>query len=188
MTGLNGVGFIPEYMSGERAQALPSAVPHQLFSSSAVINPLVSGMLGFDGDGVHRSLTITPHLPQTWVVEFDRYRVGRSTISGKITRVRGEMRVSMTISGDPLQLTISPAFALGAKLVSAEVNGSQATAQLESTPSDTHVTLRSAVVSRAEVVIKVSEPGEEVPLLIKPAPGDPAQLRRDRIDERVPKQ
>jgi hypothetical protein len=59
---------------------------------------------------------------------------------------------------------------------------------LESTPSDTHVTLRSAVVSRAEVVIKVSEPGEEVPLLIKPAPGDPAQLRRDRIDERVPKQ
>src|ERR1019366_7114151 len=73
MTGLTGAGFIPEYMSGERAQALSSAVPHQLFSSSAVINPMVSGMLGFDGDAIHRSLAITPHLPQTWVVEFDRY-------------------------------------------------------------------------------------------------------------------
>ncbi|HEY3741460.1 MAG TPA: hypothetical protein VGL53_16525, partial [Bryobacteraceae bacterium] len=41
MTGLAAAGFIPEYMSGERAQALPAAVPHQLFSSSAVINPLV---------------------------------------------------------------------------------------------------------------------------------------------------
>ena len=178
MTGLTAAGFIPEYMSGERAQALPSAVPHQLFSSSAVINPMVSGMLGFGGDGIHRSLTITPHLPQTWVVEFDQYRVGRSLISGKILRQRGEMRIFVTIAGDPLQLTISPAFALGAKLVNADVNGSQVSAQLESTTSDTHVTLRTGFVARAEVVIKVSEREEAAPLLNKPAPGDPAQPRR----------
>ena len=178
MTGLDAAGFIPEYMSGERAQALPAAVPHQLFSSSAVVNPLVSGMLGFDGDAVHRTLSIAPHLPQTFAVEFDRYRVGRSLISGKIARVRGEMRVSLTISGDPLQVTFSPAFASGATLLGAEVNGSPAAARIASTSSDTHVTLRTAALPRADIVIKVSEPIEEAPLLIKPAPGDPARMPR----------
>ena len=46
LTGFSGAGFIPEYMSGDRAQALAHAVPHQLFSSSAVIQPVVSGLLG----------------------------------------------------------------------------------------------------------------------------------------------
>ena len=120
MTGLSGAGFIPEYMSGDRAQALPAAVPHQLFSSSAVIHPMVSGMLGFDGDAVHRTLVIAPHVPQNWAVEFEHYQVGRSTISGAITRAGGQLRVSLTISGDPLQVTISPAFASGATLIGAE--------------------------------------------------------------------
>lgn len=178
MTGLSGAGFIPEYMSGERAQALPAAVPHQLFSASAVINPMISGMLGFDGDAVHRTLAIAPHIPQNWAVEFEHYQVGRSTISGAITRARGELRVSLTISGDPLQVTISPAFASGATLIGAELNGSRAAARLESTPGDTHVTLRTAAVSRAEAVIRVSEPAEAAPVFTKPAPGDPAEARR----------
>ena len=178
MTGLTGAGFIPEYMSGERAQALPATVPHQLFSASAVVNPLISGMLGFDGDAVHRSLAVAPHIPQNWAVEFDHYQVGRSTISGAIKRARGEIRVSLTISGEPLQLTISPAFASGAKLIDAELNGSRAAAQLESTVGDTHVTLRTAAVSQAEAVIRVSEPEEAAPVFTKPAPGDPAQARR----------
>jgi hypothetical protein len=175
MTGLTGAGFIPEYMSGERAQALPHAVPHQLFSASAVVNPMVSGMLGFDGDALRRTLAIAPHLPQTWTVDFDRYQVGRSTVSGTIARARGEIRVSVSIAGDPLQLSISPAFAPGAKLLGAELNGSPAAAQLESTAGDTHVTLRTAAVRRAEAVIRVSEPAEAAPVLLRPAPGDAAQ-------------
>ncbi len=177
MTGLTGAGFIPEYISGERAQPLPSAVPHQLFSSSAVIAPLVSGMLGFDGDATHRTLTIAPHMPQTWTVEFERYRVGRSLVSGKITRARGEVRIAVTITGDPLQVTLSPAFALGAKLIGVEVNGARAAAQLESTPGDTHVTLRTNAISRAEAIVRVTEREEAAPVLSRPAPGDPARTR-----------
>jgi glycogen debranching enzyme len=178
MTGLTGAGFIPEYMSGERVQALPHAVPHQLFSSSAVINPMIGGMLGLDGDAVRRTLTVAPHIPQNWAVEFDHYRVGHSTISGAIARARGELRVSLTISGDPLQVTISPAVASGAKLIGAELNGSPAAATIEVTPGDAHVTLRTAAVSIAEAVIRVTEAVEATPALTKPAPGDPAQIRQ----------
>ena len=178
MTGLDGAGFVPEYMSGERAQVLPHTVPHQLFSSSAVINPMISGMLGFDGDAIRKTLTVAPHVPQNWSVEFERYRVGRSTVAGTIQRSRGEFHVSLTIMGEPLEVTISPAFVRGAKLISAEVNGARTPTAAEQTPGDAHVTLHTAAVSRVDAVIKVDEAAEPAPVLIKPSPGDPALPRR----------
>ncbi len=171
MTGLMGAGFIPEYMSGERAQALPHAVPHQLFSSAAVIHPLVSGMLGLDGNAADRTLTLSPHVPQGWTVRFDRYRVGRSTVSGAITRSRGEARISLAIDGEPLEAILSPAFASGAKLLHAEVNGAPAAAGFQATSADTHATLRTARLARIEAVFQVEERAEPLPLLVNPEPG-----------------
>jgi len=178
MNGLNAAGFIPEYLSGERAQALPHAVPHQLFSSSAVVNPLVSGMLGLEGDAIHRTLAIRPHLPQTWSVEFAHYRVGRSVVSGAIRRPKGEARVSLTISGEPLEVTISPAFAPGATTISAEVNGREAAAKPEATSGDTHVTVRTGAVGAVEAIIRVNEDKEAPPALALPLPGAPAPAHR----------
>lgn len=178
MTGLTAAGFIPEYLSGERAQALPHAVPHQLFSSSAVVNPLVSGMLGLEGDAIHRTLAIRPHLPQTWSVEFANYRVGRTIVSGAIRRSKGEARVSLTISGGSLDVTISPAFAPGATMISAEVNGTKAAATPEATSGDTHVTIRTGAVEAVEAIIRVNENAEAPPVLELPMPGDPAPAHR----------
>jgi hypothetical protein len=98
MTGLTGAGFVPEYLSGERAQALPHAVPHQLFSSAAVVHPAVTGLLGLDGNALDRTLTIDPHLPQSWEVSFDNYRVGGSVVSGRI----GRARITLAVQGEPL--------------------------------------------------------------------------------------
>jgi cellobiose phosphorylase len=74
-------------------------VPHQLFSSSAVIDPMISGMLGLDGDALEAALTVRPHIPQDWTVQFDNYRLGQSNVSGTITRSRDETRISLSISG-----------------------------------------------------------------------------------------
>lgn len=178
MTGINAAGFIPEYLSGERAQSLPHAVPHQLFSSSAVVSPLVSGMLGLEGNAIHRTLSIRPHLPQTWSVEFANYRVGRTMVSGLIRRSRGEARVSLTMSGEPLEVTISPAVARGATLLSAEVNGKSVAAKLESFSGDTHITLRAGTVASLEAIIKVNESAETPPILATPMPGDSAAAHR----------
>jgi hypothetical protein len=173
--GLNSAGFIPEYMSGERAQALPHAVPHQLFSSSAVMNPAVSGMLGLDGDAFHGTLTLSPHIPQNWTVQFDNYRVGQSTVSGTISRMRGELRMSLSISGPALKLNLSPAFAPGATDVRAELNGASVSSEIKPTFGDVHATVRSAALSRAEARFHADEPAEPAPVLVKPQPGDPAR-------------
>ncbi|HEV2445316.1 MAG TPA: GH116 family glycosyl hydrolase, partial [Candidatus Sulfopaludibacter sp.] len=163
MTGLAAAGFIPEYMSGERAQALPHAVPHQLFSSSAVIDPLVGGMLGLEGDALLRTLSVRPHIPQGWTVRFERYRVGGSMVSGEIRRERGSARVALTISGEPLAVTFSPAMAAGAKAAGAEWNGSRVEAQMEATAGDVHITVRGAAAQRVEARIAAEEAAEAMP-------------------------
>ena len=178
LTGLNAAGYIPEYLSGERLQSLPHAVPHQLFSSSAVVNPLVSGMLGLDGDAIHRTLLVRPHLPQTWSVQIENYRVGKSVVAGEIRRSRGEARITLTISGDPLAVTLSPAFEAGATAISTEVNGASVTAAAEATPGDTHVTLRTGAVQKIEAIIRVKESAEPPLVLAAPLPGDPAPSHR----------
>jgi glycogen debranching enzyme len=172
LTGLTGAGFIPEYMSGERAQALPHAVPHQLFSSSSVIYTTVSGMLGLEGNALERRLSFSPHVPQNWTVRFSGYRVGGSTVSGSIVRARGEARISLLITGGPLQVEVSPAFARGAKLREAEVNGSHATAQFDSTAGDTHASIRAGATQHLEAVIRVDEPVEPPAVFPEARPRD----------------
>ncbi len=175
MLGLTGAGFIPEYMSGERAQALPHAVPHQLFSSSAVLYTTVSGMLGLDGNALERRLAMKPHVPQGWTVRFDGYRVGKSVVSGSIARARGEAKVALRIEGEALEVVAAPGFAAGAKVVSAEVNGAASPARLETTAGDTHAEVRSGAVTRFEAVIRVDEAGEATTTLVNPEPGDAAR-------------
>lgn len=175
MTGLNAAGFIPEYLSGERAQALPAAVPHQLFSSSAVIHPLVSGLLGLDGDAAQRTLTVAPHIPQHWTVRFDRFRVGNSTVSGRIERARGLVRISLAIEGEPLRILCSPAVAGGARLQAVEIDGKAVEARLDAGTSDSHLLVRTEPRNRLEAVFRLNEPPEPGPVLRKPEPGDPAR-------------
>lgn len=170
MTGLTAAGFIPEYLSGERAQALPHAVPHQLFSSAAVVDPLVRGMLGLEGDALQRTLTLRPHLPQTWTVQFRNYRVGRSLVSAEIRRKRGEARISIQISGGPLKLIVSPAFPVGTTILGSD-------AAEERSAGDTHFTLRTGAVESAEFSFQVKEPAEPLPELVNPAVGDSAVPR-----------
>ncbi len=175
MNGLSAAGFIPEYLSGERAQALPHAVPHQLFSSSAVINPLVSGMLGLDGNALDGTLNFSPNIPQNWTVNFDHYRVGRSSVSGTITRTRGETRVLLTIAGPALQTTIGPAFASGSKLMSVEINGGPVSQQqMLPTAGDMHIIVHTTA-NHIDAVFHVEEPVEPAPVLVNPEPGAPAR-------------
>ncbi len=116
-TGLPGAGFIPENMSGNRAWMLPRAVPHQLFSSSAVIRGTVSGLLGLRGDALDHTLTFAPHVPLSWKrTQFEHYRVGPSTVSGEVENTDGATRIRLTVDGPALDITISPAFPKASKV------------------------------------------------------------------------
>jgi hypothetical protein len=135
---------------------------------------MVSGMLGLDGDALEATLTVCPHIPQNWTVQFDNFRVGKSNASGTIARSQGAMRISLSISGQPLRVVLAPAFAAGAKMVRVEVNGAQVVPQVLDTAADVHIRFGTAAVSSVEAVFKLEEPAEPAPVLKNPQPGDPA--------------
>ncbi len=172
LTGLPGAGFIPEYMSGDRAQQLPRAVPHQLFSSSAVLNPLVSGMLGLEGDGLNRTLSFTPHLPAYWNrASFEGYRVGASSVSGVIERSAGSMRVRLKIDGEPLRILLSPAFPAGSEV---EAPG----CRVERTGTDVHCVTGFDAAREIDVSYKIREGVEWIPELAVIERGDRSKAVR----------
>lgn len=104
-TGLSGAGLLAENFSGDRFQTLPHAVPHQLFSSLAMIHPVVSGMLGLDGDALAGTLNLSPRVPRSLgPVRFERYRVGSRLVSGEIVRNADSVRVRVKVEGEPLRI------------------------------------------------------------------------------------
>lgn len=165
MTGISGAGFLPEYFSGERAQTLPRSVPHQLFSSSAVLHPMVSGLLGLEGDGLNSTFRMAPHIPRSWRrTVFSNYRVGGSTVSGEILNDEGSTRMTIRVEGPPLDLVLAPAFPEGTKLTGLKGDDIQPIASPGNTP-DLHLPVALKAAQSADVTW-LMQPGQEAPLVL----------------------
>ncbi|HVN07196.1 MAG TPA: hypothetical protein VMT86_22410 [Bryobacteraceae bacterium] len=173
LTGWLEPGDIPEYLSGDRAQALEHAVPHQLFSSSAVVHPLVSGLLGLDGDAIAGELRFAPHLPPFWAhTRFERYSVGESAVAGEVERQKGVLRLRLAIKGKPLALRIRPAFPPGTIVQSVTLNGEPAPLRAEDHGADVEAALDTGPVTGADILFRVAEGVEIMPGLRGCEPGD----------------
>jgi hypothetical protein len=173
LTGFSGRGFIPEYMSGDRAQRLSRAVPHQLFSSTAVIHPLISGLLGLSADAVNGVLRVAPHSPPDWgEVSFSRYVAGTSNVSGNISRARGMLRVRITVEGKPLRLELAPALPPGTSGITSAINGHQAAVRADTSDVDVHALVSTGPVQQADVSFRFDEGVTLLPELVAAEPGD----------------
>lgn len=114
-TGLSGAGFISEYFSGDRFAEGPRAVPHQLFSSFALVNPLITAMLGLTSDGFAGEVHVAPRLPcSLGPVRFQHYRVGQSVLSGEIRPAKPGAQIDIQVEGPPVRIVkdASPCFDL----------------------------------------------------------------------------
>lgn len=93
---LGARGLSPEVLSGESRRILATAVPHQLFSSSAVITPLVRGILGLDGSATDHWIRLDPYLPPRWrFMRLKNFRVGESRFDFEISRKKGKLEVAV---------------------------------------------------------------------------------------------
>jgi glycogen debranching enzyme len=171
-TGWAGAGFIAEYMSGDRAQVLPRAVPHQLFSSSSILRGAVGGLLGLEGDALGRTLRFAPHIPFSWkFVRFENYRVGESVVAGEMENGDNFTRVRISVSGPSLDVTVSPAFPLDVKLTGLRGNGLQP--QPAETGADLHIPVTVGQTQLMEVTYDVTFDTPPAPVVLKaPEIGD----------------
>jgi hypothetical protein len=106
------------------------------------------------------------------MVTFENYRVGESLVSGEIEHGEGFTRVRVTVTGPPLDVTISPAFPEGTTLTGLRGNN------LLPEPSEAGVDLHMPVrVEKAEIA--------EVTYDVTYGPESEIQLRAPEIGDRA---
>jgi hypothetical protein len=112
--GFSGLGFIPEHLYGDRAEAPPRGVPHQIFSSAALLQSVLYGLLGLELAAAEALLVWRPALPPSLGrIALDGFRVGPSRLDLALERERagGRTRISArarVIEGPPVKLAFRP--------------------------------------------------------------------------------
>ena len=127
------LGRHPELLSGTFYQPLDQTVPHQFFATSALVTPLLRGVVGWEPDAALGRARLAPQLPPDWPeVTVRRLRAGSTTTDVEIrqqwTAVGGELHTTLTTSGPPLTFDFVPDVPAGAEVVSIRVNGVEAEA------------------------------------------------------------
>jgi hypothetical protein len=152
------LGRHPELMSGAFYRTLDTAVPQQFFATSMLVSPLVRGLLGLEADAPHGAVSIEPHLPAEWdSVAVESFRVGPSALGMTLVRNGGSYVIDLRLSGTaPLQVRLSPALPLGARVERVTVQGRDAPLQLDESVHDVHAMVELTLESDARVEIEYS--------------------------------
>ena len=183
LTYAHALGFVPELLSGDYHLALDTAVPHQLFSSSAVVTALIKGMLGFYPSAADRVIELEPHLPVRWNrLKVRNLRVGSGSLDLAVRREAETMVFEIDSSGlEGFLLELSPGLEPGAVVKGAGVNGKPAKWAVREA-GDLHCDLELRLTGRDEVRIGIV-PGLRIVEPLEPAAvGERArQLRIVRV-------
>jgi glycogen debranching enzyme len=123
-------GNIEEVLHGEQFQ--PAGVcPHQAWSQSMVIQPLLEGMLGLKADAIDRSIRLAPYFPPHWrKVQVKNIRIGEQRVdlfmerTGKETIYTASLRhrTEDKKHGGSIFLHLGPYFPLGTRILEIEID------------------------------------------------------------------
>ncbi len=154
-TYAHALGCITEVFSGTNNVWPQEAVSHQGFSTAAVVLPFVRGLLGLQGDALHKSLIFSPHFPADWhQVSIENYRIGQANFSFGFERSKNKVAVKVRPeNAQGYTLHFAPALGIGTRIQSLKVDGRPVEFKTE---------------ERAQVVLTESEiPIQEEPLSIE---------------------
>ncbi len=90
LSDFSGRGFVPEHLIGDRCTAPERGVPHQVFSSTTIVQGAIFGILGIEADAFEGVLRIRPALPPHWRrATVTHMRVGPTLLDLRVERDRG---------------------------------------------------------------------------------------------------
>ncbi len=114
LCGFGGLGFLGEHLEGDRASVPRRGVPHQVFSSAALIESTLAGLFGIEPGAPERRVVFRPALPPRWdEARLTNLRIGESRLDVRFYRQREarETRVGVEVevrSGPALQVGFAP--------------------------------------------------------------------------------
>ncbi len=107
-------GYVEEVLHGEKFQ--PAGVcPHQAWSETMVLQPILEGMLGLERDAHGSTLTLRPYFPPHWnFAEIKNIRLGDHFVHVKMRREKGSTSFEFrTSASSGIGVTLQPRFPLG---------------------------------------------------------------------------
>jgi len=111
LTGFDGLGLVDEHLEGEHARAPKRGVPHQIFSSAAIVESVLLGLFGLDASVPEKRLALRPSLPASWdEARLTNLRVGETVVDLRLYRRR---EPGATVLGLELTRAEGPALTLG---------------------------------------------------------------------------
>ncbi len=167
------LGYVEEVLNGEKYQ--PSGVcPHQCWSETMVLMPIIEGILGYDVNTSESLNSLYPCFPFSWdTVEIRGLRNGRHQINFKMERNAG--KTLYYFNGDSVEQSIDfwPMFLPGTTINKVKINGIKAPEQETiSLPQGEFLVYRISV--NPETLIEISHSGgiSIIPPTEKPAKGE----------------
>lgn len=174
---LDTPGHMHEVLAGDLYHPEVESVPAQTWSSAGLLTSAVHGLLGLEADAAARRLTFAPHLPGAWDgVTVTNLRVGASRLDLALGQSADGVTLDVRNPGPPVAIDFAPEIPLGAKLVSAEIDGRPLGVRLEPHPQDQEARLPVVAASgRTHVAIRYAGGVRLAPLVIAPQVGDPSR-------------
>jgi len=195
LVGFGGLGLLEEHLPGDRARVPPSGVPHQIFSSSAIVESTLSGLFGLAPDAGRGALGLEPALPPDRAfAALERLWVGDALLDVEVRRDRGERSTRHTIrldlhAGGPLEVRLAPRFPALTRVVAARLDGAPVAAVAGALPSGARAL--EAVAARLAGALALEVDVEEGPSVVLPArphvldePSRDARIEELSADER----
>lgn len=89
------LGFTEEVLHGERF--LPSGVcPHQCWSETMVLMPVIEGLLGFESDALNNTVHLKPAIPFNWnYLKVNNLRSGKNKLSFEIENTENILKTTL---------------------------------------------------------------------------------------------
>ena len=121
----NALGTVMELFSGHQNAWPQEGVPHQGFSSTGIVLPLVRGLLGLEGNAIEKRAAFKPGFPAGWpAVSVSNWRIGEARLD--IEFVRSKDRIVLRVRSEKAEgfrFLFAPGLGLGAKPAGASANG-----------------------------------------------------------------
>jgi len=176
-----GLGFVEEVLNGAEYQ--PSGVcPHQCWSETMVVQPVIEGMLGLEVFSNRNTLRLFPRLPANWdSLLVEHIRIGNQQLSMRFLRDSVSMHWEFSTDKAPaITLEFLPVLPPGTRVQRIVVNGVDYSFATFTTSRDISVFLTVSVSVSGPVTIEITyQDGiAALPLVPSPVPGDRAEGMR----------
>jgi glycogen debranching enzyme len=130
------LGTVGEVFSGSLHTWPQESVGHQGFSTAGTVLPLISGLLGLEGNAVQKTVQFAPHFPASWErVDVNNFTVGSASFSFKIHRKKETLSIAVTSrDAQGYSMLLAPAMGIGTEIRKIRADGVDMAFDLQTSP------------------------------------------------------